>query len=270
VRFLGIDLAWGEGDEQRAANRSGVVALEPDGNIVDAGWTIGTEHTLEWIAAHSLDDTLLFVDAPLVIANEQGQRQCEREVGQRYGRWKVAANSTNLHSPRQAGVSLLQQLIETGWHYDDGCAGPPKQGRVVSECYPYTAIVGVPELGFDIERPTYKRRPKSVATTQFPQVRALACDLLIARVAALASPPLDLASHSVTAELLLTPSPLAPASAYKQREDLLDAAICAWTASLWHQDGLHACQVLGADDPMLVGGQRATIIAPARPEQRAT
>lgn len=54
---------------------------------------------------------------------------------------------------------------------------------------------------------------------------------------------------------------------YKHREDLLDALLCAWTAALWHRHGLARCQVLGEEAPA-APGTTATIIAPARPEQR--
>jgi predicted RNase H-like nuclease len=51
---------------------------------------------------------------------------------------------------------------------------------------------------------------------------------------------------------------------YKHREDLIDAAICAWTGLLWLRHGLDRCQVLGdVGDP-----SGATIIAPARSSQR--
>jgi len=134
VRFLGVDLAWGEGNEKRPANRSGVVALERDGTISQAGWTIGLPDTIEWIERiAATDDVLLFVDTPLVIANEPGQRLCERNVGQRYGSYWVSANSTNRASPRQAGVALRVALEASGWRYDDGVAGPAAGARVVSE-----------------------------------------------------------------------------------------------------------------------------------------
>jgi predicted RNase H-like nuclease len=89
VRYLGIDLAWGEGSQAKPANRSGVVALEPDGRISNAGWTIGVDETIEWIEANAVEDTLLFVDAPLRVDNAHGQRLAERQVGQRYGKWWV-------------------------------------------------------------------------------------------------------------------------------------------------------------------------------------
>lgn len=136
----------------------------------------------------------------------------------------------------------------------------------MSECYPYTTIVGYEPFAYDV-RPLYKRKPKAMRAAEFRAVRAAACDELIRRVAALAQadPPLHLRSHETTRKLLEEPSPL-DIAAYKHQEDLLDAALCAWTSSLWHRHGFERCQVLGA-----VPGLRrpaATIIAPARPEQR--
>jgi predicted RNase H-like nuclease len=106
--------------------------------------------------------------------------------------------------------------------------------------------------------------------SDFRRIRAQECDSLIGRVSELpdADPPLDLESHSVTGKLLHEPSPLDDGP-YKHREDLLDAVLCAWTASLWHRHGLGACQVLGGDEPGVVRAA-ATIVAPARPTQRAT
>jgi predicted RNase H-like nuclease len=269
VRYLGVDLAWGEGSHAKPANRSGVVALERDGRIVAAGWTIGLDETVDWIEANAVTDTLLFVDAPLIIDNEHGQRIAERQVGQRYGRWWVSANSTNTRSPRQAGMHLRQRLQERGWCYDDGLDGPPDEGQVLSECYPYTTIVGVPELAYDDKRPAYKRAQKGMKATEAWPLRTAACDELIRRIAALTDDDvaIDLRSHALTAALIEVPSP-ASTTHYKRREDLLDAAICAWTAALWHRYGEARCQVLGVDSEMPAKRPIASIIAPARPQQR--
>jgi predicted RNase H-like nuclease len=70
----------------------------------------------------------------------------------------------------------------------------------------------------------------------------------------------------VTGQLLTEPSPLDHA-AYKHREDLIDAVLCAWTAAFWHRYGLAHCQVLGP--PIRGDGTAATIIAPTREQQRA-
>lgn len=269
--YLGIDLAWGEGSELKPANRSGVAVLDSSGAIVDAGWTIGLDATVDWIQRNARDDTVLFVDAPLVITNSAGARLADRQTGQCYGRWWVSANSVNLNSSRRAGVRLRERLEALGWRYSDGREGPPASGRVLSECYPYTTIVGVPELGYDDKRPPYKRASKGTRAAEAWTTRIAACDDLIRRIVGLADfdPPVDLTSHPETKRLLEEPSPPRPRD-YKQREDLLDAVICAWTAAYWHRYGLARSQILGAPDDPGEWQLVATIVAPARPEQRRT
>jgi len=103
-RFLGVDLAWRDGLAGTAANESGVVAIDGDGHVLDAGWTRGAAATAEWVDTAAGDHpALVFIDAPVVIDNPAGQRLCERQVGQRYGRWRVSANTTNLGSPGGLG-----------------------------------------------------------------------------------------------------------------------------------------------------------------------
>jgi predicted RNase H-like nuclease len=269
MRYLGIDLAWGEGSQAKPANRSGTVALEPTGEIADACWTVGLDATIDWIQSHATGDTLLFVDAPLVITNASGPRLADRQTGQRYGRWWVSANSVNTGSPCQAGVHLRERLESLGWCYSDGRDGPPSHGQIVSECYPYTTIVGVPALGYDDKRPAYKRASKGMPAAKAWPIRTAACDELIRRIAGLTSsdPPVDIASHPQTRMLIEEASPPRPRE-YKQREDLLDAVICAWTAAYWHRYGLARCQLLGMPNTVGPNSTIATIIAPARAEQR--
>ena len=265
MRVLGIDLAWATNKKTGVSNETGVVAVEQDGTVVDAGWTRGLDETVEWIEAYARTETLAMIDAPLVVTNDARQRVCEKQTGQRYGKWKVSANSTNLNSRSLGGQELRLLLENRGWAYSSGSTGPPEAGRCFSECYPYTTLVGATELRYDDERPVYKRKPRGMATAAFRPHRATVCDDLISRLNSLveADPPLLLRSHPVTSALLSEPSPLLD-QAYKHREDLIDAAICAWTGSLWLRHGLARCQVLG-DVGETVG---ATIIAPARPSQR--
>ena len=268
--FLGLDLAWSEGSATKPAPDTGVALLDSAGRIVDAGWTSGIEDTLAWIEQVQVPDSLLFVDAPLIVMNPSGQRLCETHVAQGYWRWDVFANSTNLSSPRLAGVRLREELEQRGWLYSDGRGGPPVSGRVVCECYPYTALVGAEELGYCDKRPRYKRKPKEMRAATWQPLRAENCDELIARLAALeeAEPPLDLRSHPETKRLLEECSPF-QSRAYKKREDLIDAVLCAWTAAFWWRHGEKRSQVLGVDlDNAVSKEPLATIIAPARPEQR--
>lgn len=262
MRFAGVDLAWGLGTPDRPANETGLAVLSEGGEVLDAGWTRGLDATVAALTALP-GDVLAFVDAPLVVTNPTGQRPCETQVGQRYGRWKVSANTSNLGSPRLAGVALRAALEAAGWRTDDGWAGPPAGGRVLTETYPYTTLVGAAEFGFD-PRPLYKRQPRRMPVAQWRPVRARGCDEIVARLGALADadPPLHLDSHPVTAALR-APSPLDDA-AYKHREDLVDALLAAWTAALWARHGTDRSQVLGVRD----GSPSATIVAPALPSQR--
>jgi predicted RNase H-like nuclease len=268
MRFIGVDLAWAD---SAVANETGVVALDEDGTVLAAGWTAGVGATIAWLEANAREAAIAFIDAPLVVLNERKQRLCEKEVGQRYGRWKVSANSTNRASPRLAGVQLRETLEQRGWTYHDGVGGPELDARrSFSECYPYTSLVGAHEFGYGQERPLYKRKPRGLSAAQWRPIRATGCDELIKRLDRLreTSPRLDLRSHPITEQLVLEPSPVVDLG-YKHREDLIDACLAAWTAALWWSSGLERVQVLGRDDPLVdARGARATIMAPARPEQR--
>jgi predicted RNase H-like nuclease len=267
MRLLGVDLAWKDGSDGAPANETGVIAVESSGEIVAAGWTVGLDETFEWIVEWASEETSAFVDAPLVVSNPPGtQRRCEGDVGRRYMHpWKVAANSSNVATKALGGVVLRERLEGAGWRYEDGLGERGTGPRSVAECYPYTTIVGVPELGYDV-RPLYKRKPRKIATAAWREIRAAECDELISRIGSLSDfdPPIDLRSHKVTRKLLEEPSPLADRP-YKSREDLLDAAISAWTAAYWDRYGTSRCAILGADDPPDRDGRRATIIAPCRP-----
>jgi predicted RNase H-like nuclease len=271
VQYIGVDLAWSEGGDGKPANESGLVALDEEGVVHEAGWARGVDEVVAWLERVAEPGAVIAVDAPLVILNPTGNRPCESEVGRCYGRWQVFANASNTAMDWQAGVALRKRLEAAGFVYLDGTRPAEPGDRSFFECYPYTTLVGMWELGFDEERPRYKRLMPGVPAAEARALRAQACDDLLRRVAALpaAEDPLDLRSHPVTAVLLDEPSPVDPIE-YKHREDLLDAAICAWTAAIWHRHGAARTQVLGADSEPDAEGRRATIVAPARAEQRLT
>jgi hypothetical protein len=86
----------------------------------------------------------------------------------------------------------------------------------MSGCYPYTTLVGAHELGYDHQRPGYKRKPAALTMAAWRPVRAATCEDLINRTTALhrADPPLLLLSHSATRQLVTERSPLSD-TAYK-------------------------------------------------------
>lgn len=280
--YLGIDLAWGLG-ATKPPNETGLCALDASGRILDAGWARGPAAVDEWVGAMlaeyrpstgEADSTVVIaIDAPLIVPNASGMRECEREVARGYGRWKVGANASNQALASKAGEVLLELLERRGVAYTDGTAPVAPGGAVAFECYPYTTLVGCPEFGYDVERPRYKRLNTTIPGAEARARRAAATDDLIHRTLHLraADPPLDLASHPATAELATTPTPVRGEAARKHREDLLDAALCAWTAALWHRHGPARTQSLGTRDPATIDvdarGRVAAIVAPYRGAQ---
>ena len=266
--YFGVDLAWGSGTATTLANETGLVQLAGDGGVLCAGWERGVDAVVEWIIERPAPGDVIAIDAPLVVRNLTGQRLCERETSSRYVYpWKVAANSSNLAKTDLAGVILRERLEAHGIRYTDGLAPHDPSVTEMFECYPYTTIVGTEELAYDV-RPQYKRPARRMPAAQRPAHRAAECDELLRRMALLASAsvPIDLASHPVTRSLLETPSPL-NGREYKHREDLIDAALAAWTAALWARAPSRV-QALGATAEPDDRGRRPTIVAPAKAGQR--
>jgi len=268
TRFLGVDLAWGEGTARKKPNETGLALLEDTGRILDAGWARGIDAVADWVVGTAKPGDVVAVDAPLVVHNASGMRMAERQVGMGYGRWKVAANASNTGVGWQGGVALRRRLEAAGFEYRSDLEPAAPGTRTFFECYPYTTLVGMEELGYD-ERPRYKRLDRTVPVAEGRRRRAAACDELIRRMAGLeaSDPPVSLRSHPLTRELLHTP-PSIDDVPYKHREDLLDAVLCAWTAAIRHRHGAARMQVLGEGDEPDSDGRVATILAPARPEQR--
>ncbi len=216
MRFIGVDLAWREGSADRVANETGVAVIDADGRVLDAGWKRGVEQTIAWVDSAAADgDAVMFVDAPLV-GPQRDRPAALREAG-----WtKVLALEGQCQYDEHrfaaaGGVQFLRVAGLSGWRYSDGSGGPPRAGRIISETYPYATLVGAAELGYDTERPRYKRKPRRLRAAQWRTERAATCDTLIGRLAD-ADPPLPLHSHPVTRELAEQPSP-AIDSAYKHR-----------------------------------------------------
>jgi predicted RNase H-like nuclease len=272
--YIGVDLAWGLGTDTRPPNETGLAALDDHGAVLDAGWARGVDEVAAWVLDHLGTRTLIGVDASLVVTNPtRTMRAAERQVASRYGRWGVAANPTSTGSAASAGARLLDAMTDAGVDYvSDTAAMRARSAPTVFECYPYTTLVGVPALGYDVERPRYKRLPKSVPPAVARAARAEAFDDLVRRLRETPlDPPLDLDAHASTAALA-EPSVL-HGPTHKHREDLLDGVLCAWTAAYWERHGDDGVQVLGLDgtvppDAPDARGRRAVIVAPARPAQR--
>ena len=141
MKLAGIDLAW----------RS-----ERNATAVACGHLNGGELVLDEIEYQlsSIDSILGFlesrgwpngvaVDAPLVIRNETGQRDCEKLIGKEYGSRKASCHTSNLSLyPEGNGVKLARCLESQGYRH---LANSSEFWQL--ECYPHPAIIEIFRFG---------------------------------------------------------------------------------------------------------------------------
>jgi predicted RNase H-like nuclease len=268
TRYIGVDLAWSEGIDGWRPQETGIVIIDDAGTVVNADGARGIKNIAAWLHRNARPGDVIAINSPLVITNATGMRECERDLAHSYGSWQVYASPTNLTREWTGGVSLRDKLEAIGFVYTDGIAPVAADAISFFECYPYTTLVGAPEFGYDEERPAYKRFDLALPVAHRREFRAEECDELLRKMKRLATstPALDLSTHPATRPLLGSRS--TRDKRQKRREDLADAALCAWTAALWSRHGLERCQILGASAVPDQQGRRPVIIAPARAEQR--
>jgi predicted RNase H-like nuclease len=228
ARFVGLDLAWG----RRA--RTGAAVLDERGRLLDVVSLLTDDELVQWVEPHA--PRVVAVDAPLVVENATGMRECERLVGRAYGRYGASchvSNSTRMPAPRGA-------LLAHGRWRVDASAGAP--GPVCVEVYPHAALVGLFALPY---RLAYKKGRLEDRRRGFHElVRLLE-----------GWPVLQLTSCPEWAALRAGVASAVRQVELNRLEDQLDAVLCAGMALLHHRGELHVYgDALGAH-----------VVAPAAP-----
>lgn len=234
--FIGIDLAW-----SRLNRSSGGAVLRGDSGAVALVTVTSALESLSEIEAfvdhYSTGDTVVAVDAPLVIRNQHGQRACERDIGRRFWRAAATAHSTNLDRfPDARGVQLAAGLIRRGFEQCPTDQSPTKSGKWFFEVYPHPAQVvlfgrarivkykkgrlehrraGLSELGGELGRHLPEGAPALTRTE-----------------------PLQ--------ELLATPLEGMNGRELKAHEDTLDAVFCAYMAAYFWTWSYERNEVFGS------------------------
>jgi predicted RNase H-like nuclease len=216
VTFIGIDLAW---KSQRNATGAALLRGDCSGARLQVLSTLYSEASVaDFVTSHATKNTIAAIDAPLIIVNETGQRQCETEVGKRYGSRDASCHTSNLTLYRDAAsVALTDKLLAAGFAHADRRKLPA--GRVMAEVYPHAAMVAL----WDLPR-TLKYKKGSVVE------KRAGLKVLRSHLAGLksAEPPL-LASGVLKEELTVEINDLS-GQALKSYEDRLDALFCAYLA----------------------------------------
>ena len=225
--FIGIDLAW------RSRNPTGAAVLKGDrvGARLEVVASLSPGDSIsDFITSHSTDNTIVAIDAPLIIINQTGQRQCETEVGKRYGSREASCHTSNLTLfPNASSVSLTRQLLAEGFVH----ANPEEQqeGKIVAEVYPHAAMVALWDLPKTIK---YKKGKVEQRLKGLETLRSKLAELTKATPALLPSAELD--------NLLSSDLNQLRGRSRKAHEDQLDALFCAYLAFYfwyWRGKGTH-------------------------------
>lgn len=247
MRYLGIDLAWGE----RA--RTGLAALDDSGRLAESRSVRTDDEIAAFVERPGSESVVAAIDAPLVVPNDTGQRPCEALVGKHFGRYRAGAYPANRGNPsffpQPRGARLAARF---GWDMDP--AVPPGPGRAVAiEVYPHPAMVSLFALEFVIPYKAKRGRDMTSLTAAYAA--------LLGSVEATCGGVLALASSARWRELRTIAAGATRKFQLKAIEDEIDAIFCAYLAWLWGT----------RTEEMVVYGDAGTgyIVTPAPPLSRS-
>ena len=220
TRIVGIDLAW-----QSEGNGSGIAIGKLEGKQLFlehlAPNVIGIKDVVEILkSVHNLRGVA--IDAPLIIRNRDGQRQCEHALSKVYGgRKKAGPHSSNLNKyPDASSVKLSEWLELNGFKH----MGSPEFDKWQLECYPHPAIIEI--FGLE-ERLKYKKG--KVAQKRESQIH------LAQYIRTLKTFPSLSLLISAGCDMYLDGKRIKElrGAGLKSNEDALDAIICLFIAGLY-------------------------------------
>ena len=134
--YIGIDLAWGE------KNPSGFCVAKPSKNklkILDVKLLHSIDEILDEILKYKDYKVHVGVDAPLVVPNDSGNRDIEKEFNKDFAKYKISmlpANKKLLtkYSPTIRSVGLFDKLNKLGFKRDY------KHDKVIFEVYTHSTV----------------------------------------------------------------------------------------------------------------------------------
>lgn len=215
--LAGVDLAWiGEN------NPSAICLGELQGNTLTINDCLpavyGIDRVLDTLVQAEVHG--LAIDAPLIIPNLTGSRDCEKAITKAYGGRHAGCHPSNqARYPNADSVRLGQALHAQGFEH---LGKPEKRWQI--ECYPHPSLIecfGLPQ------RLRYKKGRVGDKRTGQINLARLITGLSNASALRLRIP--DSLSHHLDVEVIeqLT------GQALKSNEDALDAMVCLYIAALY-------------------------------------
>lgn len=226
VALIGVDLGW-------YGKPSGLACVRWDGVLLRqhrVAWLEGADDVLRWIESEAAGgDAVAAVDAPLVIRNESGIRECERGVNRDFRRYDAGCHAANLGRPFAALVTAFSARLEALGFRRGALMQAREPGRFQIEVHPHAAAVRL----FGLERIVkYKKGRRAERASELNRLRRLMSERL-----AEADPPLD-----------VTLPPVPDTGSTKPAEDQIDAVLCAYIAAHYWSWGRERNTVYGSNE----------------------
>jgi predicted RNase H-like nuclease len=243
VVFVGVDLAWG----MRAT--TGLATVDSNGLLLDVAGAVTDDQILDWLARWTAGPCLVAFDAPLVVTNLAGSRECEKLVGRYFGRFGVSCYPSNTANPAFADGGRAARLSR---RLGLAASAGSTAARRAIEVYPHPAMIVL----FGLDRLLrYKHKPgRAFAELRDEMTRLL--DLVEGLDAA--EVPLRVAGHAHWRAIRDTVERANRKADLRRIEDRIDAVVCADIA-LMTVTRPHAMRTL-------VGTDGGYIVVPVTPE----
>lgn len=219
--FIGVDLAW-----KSDKNHSGVIVmrgtLEGAEIIASSNGLATLSGVLEFVITHSTENTVVAIDAPLIITNQTGQRPCETLIGRRFGARDASAHTSNLKLYPNAGSVIFESMLRANGFSHQPCPSMDKQkpGKWCFEVYPHPAQIVLFNLNRIIK---YKKGTIAQKKAGLEIFRGYIKRQLISGIS-------PLRDTEVLSDLLAVDLERLSSKTLKQYEDILDATFCAYLA----------------------------------------
>lgn len=217
MKFIGLDLAWGD------RNQTGLCLAE-DAVVVESGLARSDEEILDWLRPRTKGPCVVGIDAPLILKNPTGSRPCEKALNRCFHGFQAGCYPSNTTRVPPRAARLVAELgLET-----DPVFPPGSAVRGAVEVFPHAALVGL----FGLPR-TLKYKAKRGRTVGSRHKAFSALVGLLKRLAA-RDPRLDVTTAPRWAALEHTVATDGKGASLDRAEDELDAYVCAYVvAHLW-------------------------------------
>lgn len=216
--LAGIDLAWTEN------NPTAIAYGKLEGDTVTVTSITHGLITPAQICSDLINEKVIGVaiDAPLIIKNKTGMRECEMSIGREFGSRKASCMPTNLDKySDHPGVELATQLGSEGFGHLNGT------NKWQVECYPHPAIINIFGLP---ERLKYKKKKGVRVADQRRGLHRLGS--LLRNLASSSVLKLKISNGVQVTNVTFDQEYNLSGSSLKAHEDKLDAIVCLYMAAL--------------------------------------